>query len=511
MDSSRRTWCGEIAAAVATPVWQSPRRRRAKVRQVLGVIMLVAAAMGPQQAANADHDEDLHSNMSRIGNLDIGQTSDLAFWGNTAIVGHNVYNGDDRSKDGADDGFVVVDISDPAAPRQISEFQCVLSSYDVSVWDTLVFVSQDDSSGPEGSDSTGCASPPNKSGQRGAFAGIRIFSIADPAHPKPIAAIPTNCYKPDYKLPCPTGSHTHTLLPKLDYRDPTTGRPDPRLYVYANGQNTTIVKVPLRNPAGASVVDDSVNTAPSPGCHDLNILVSKNLAVCAGITETQLWDLSKPEAPFVMSHIENPSFQHHHSGVFSLDGNTLALSEERFEGAADLPVCYGGDVLFGSLRFYDISNPKLPVLRGHFQIPQDVADQVGRTCFGHYASVVPLRSKRDVLTVAWSGAGTFVVDFTDPADPKQLGYYVHDPLLPWEVAWSAYWYNGHIYTTHGRPHRIGTRGLDVLQIANPIFDRAVSLEHLNPQTQEPLPSEKFVEPTSDGLPEMPVPEVPLPE
>jgi hypothetical protein len=42
--------------------------------------------------------------------------------------------------------------------------------------------------------------------------------------------------------------------------------------------------------------------------------------------------------------------------------------------------------------------------------------------------------------------GISVVDFTDPADPQELGFYLQQPGGINPDSWAGYWYNGRIYT-----------------------------------------------------------------
>jgi hypothetical protein len=94
-----------------------------------------------------------------------------------------------------------------------------------------------------------------------------------------------------------------------------------------------------------------------------------------------------------------------------------------------------------------------------------------------------------VLVVGNYQAGTWVVDFTDPADPVTVAWSDPPPLgqvrtptgqLVNEVggAWSSYWYNDFIYESEI------TKGMNVFRVADPALSAAVTLPHLNPQTQE---------------------------
>ena len=54
--------------------------------------------------------------------------------------------------------------------------------------------------------------------------------------------------------------------------------------------------------------------------------------------------------------------------------------------------------------------------------------------------------KKYLLAVSYYSGGIAVVDFSDPADPKELGYYIDSEEGVAPDTWSSYWYNGRIYT-----------------------------------------------------------------
>jgi hypothetical protein len=139
------------------------------------------------------------------------------------------------------------------------------------------------------------------------------------------------------------GSHTHTLVPDLSNN---------RLLLYVHSYQLSspsatcpnavhgkisIVAVPLQNPAGAGVIA-TPSTLPAIGCHDTTVLLEEKLAAAACISETQLWDITNPAAPVVLSRIVNPAINIHHSTNFSFDGNTVVVSDE-LGGAAAAPGC----------------------------------------------------------------------------------------------------------------------------------------------------------------------------
>lgn len=114
-----------------------------------------------------------------------GTNSDLAFQGKYAFA----YNYD---------GFVIYDISRPAAPRTVSQVLCPGSQNDISVSGNLLFLSTDSSRSDDS-----CASTTQPATEKSSWEGIKVFDISDKKHPRYVAAVETAC-----------GSHTHTLLPE---------------------------------------------------------------------------------------------------------------------------------------------------------------------------------------------------------------------------------------------------------------------------------------------------------
>jgi hypothetical protein len=430
-------------------------------------LLLAGAAMAALTLASgvaAQHNADDHSpNMSLVSRFTDGDTyssgTDIAFWSDVAVAGNQ-----------SPGGFRLLKLGRPGDPRsairELAQFDCNGSQSDVSIWKTLVFVSID---GPRASEA--CDSGTGGAG----FEGIRVVDIGslDDPNPQQVAFVRTDC-----------GSHTHTLVPDpanrrvllyvLSY---PLGAPTPSCNVVSH-RKISVVEVPLANPAGARVIA-TPDVSPAIGCHDVTVLVPRKLAGAACITESQLWDISDPVHPRVLSHIVNPAINIHHGTTFSFDGNTLAIGDE-LGGAAVAPGCLDGNehLPIGAIWFYDVANPALPLLRGTFRIPQEVTATL---CTAHNFNAVPLKTSRDLLVSAWYRGGTTVVDFTDPANPRQIGYYiVSSPVA--SNAWSSYWYRDQILANN-----LGTRGFDAFFLDDRDVQKdAVRLPHLNPQTMEAI-------------------------
>ena len=93
----------------------------------------------------------------------------------------------------------------------------------------------------------------------------------------------------------------------------------------------------------------------------------------------------------------------------------------------------------------------------------------------HNFNALPTK-KGDVLVSSAYAAGTTMVDFTQrDSRPREVGHL--DP--EGANTWSAYWYDGHIYTNDGG------RGVDVIGVRDCATARhAPAAEFSNPQTQE---------------------------
>jgi hypothetical protein len=406
----------------------------------------------------------LIGSVARTRNDSTYRNSDLAFWGRRAYAGHY-------------DGFQIVDVSDPERPAQLVDFACPGSQHDVSVWKDLLFVSVETPRSSAACDSVR---------QSPGFEGIRIFDVSNPRAPQLIGGVPTDC-----------GSHTHTLVPDarngrvLLYVASYTASEIPQseygnacLRVDENGERhnkISVVEVPLDAPEDASVVSEprfpqNAYRDGWNGCHDISVYMAIDRAASACMGEGQIWDISDKAHPRAIARVHNPSVEFFHSATFSWDGRTVVFGDEAGGGTG--PRCRAQDPsTLGALWFYDVAS--LDSLDGtavepplsHWKVPRVQGELPN--CTMHNFNTLPIRG-RNVLVSSAYAAGTTVVDFTDPANPVEVGH--HDPHGA--NTWSAYWYNGHIYTNDGG------RGVDVMQLSDRARAGAQRLPHSNPQTQD---------------------------
>ncbi len=395
--------------------------------------------------------------------------SDLAFEGNHAFVGN--FN-----------GFLIYNISDPANPALRTAVVCPGGQGEVSVYKNLLFMSAEETRAR-----TDCGAPSAPTGSPLRFRGVRIFDISNLDAPVQVATVQT----------C-RGSHTHTLL-----KSPND---DANLYVYVQGTGGVrsptelascvnagasdpnssfyrieVIRVPLAAPQSASVVNevrlftDPVtgamnglqNAPPTPlhpsgmpwgptpitdACHDITTFPEIGLAAGACEGNGLLIDISNPATPARIDAVADPNYAYWHGATFSNDGKTVVFTDEWGGGtaarcrAADPVTGRPADQLnWGANTIFDIVDRKL-VFRSYYKMPAPQTTQ--ENCVGHLPSLVPVPG-RDLMVQAWYQGGASLVDFTDSANPKEIGFYDRGPIsgtgLVLGGLWSTYYYNGAVF------------------------------------------------------------------
>ncbi|MFI5207721.1 MAG: hypothetical protein ACHQX4_06855 [Gemmatimonadales bacterium] len=244
------------------------------------------------------------------------------------------------------------------------------------------------------------------------------------------------------------------------------------------------------------IIDSLVgNTPTAPGqvrpgpdqCHDITVYPAIGLAggACAGYG--LLLDIRDVAHPRRMYAVSDSNFSYWHSATFNNDGTKLLFSDEWGGGGA--PKCratdrpeWGADAIFtveyGALHFHSYYKMLAP------QTPQE-------NCVAHNGSLIPIPG-RDVMVQSWYQGGVSVFDWTDPAHPREIAFFDRGPVDSTRLAmggtWSAYWYNGYIYSSEI------ARGLDVMELQPSGFisqneidaAKTVHLDFLNVQSQPRL-------------------------
>jgi hypothetical protein len=347
------------------------------------------------------------------------------------------------------------------------------------------------------------------------FRGVRIFDISDLNAPRQIAAVQT----------C-RGSHTHTLVPHptdanvlyvynsgtSDVRGAaelaicTDGQPDrnPETALYS----IDVIKVELDRPQDAAIVNrprifaDSQtgrvaglwrggrsgiatqDTAQTNQCHDITVYPEIGLAAGACSGNGILLDISDPENPRRTSDIFDPDMAYWHSATFNNAGDKVVFTDEWGGGIGAR--CRATDpATWGANMVATIENRTLAGKSFH-KLPS--AQGATENCVAHNGMIIPVPG-RDLMVQAWYQGGISIMEFTDPARPVEIAFFDRGPIDASRLyvggSWSAYWFNGRIYSSEI------ARGLDVLRLvpsehlsaAEIAAAEAVSAETINPQTQ----------------------------
>ncbi len=337
-----------------------------------------------------------------------------------------------------------------------------------------------------------CGSPESSPADPDAFEGIRIFDISDKTQPQYVSAVRTDC-----------GSHTNTLVPGKD------GETD---YIYVSSyapsedfpncqpphDKISIIEVPRSDPASAEVAnapvlfpdggneDQDGLLRPTEGCHDITAYPELDVAAGACMGDGILMDISDPLEPEVIEQVQDENFAFWHSATFGNDASTVFFTDELGGGVAATCNEEVGPER-GANAFYSVKGKfdrgkKPPKLKfdGYFKLPRHQSDT--ENCVAHNGSLIPVPGK-DFFVQAWYQGGVSVLDFNKSKKPKEIGYFERGPVSDENLvtggSWSAYYYNGHIYSSDI------TKGFDVLKLTDKRTDPAedVTYDEFNPQSQ----------------------------
>lgn len=434
--------------------------------------------------------------------------TDLAFQGNHLFQGN--YH-----------GMGIFDISQPTQPKLLTAILCPGGQGDVSVYKNLMFMSVEGANGRV--DCGDQSFPRNPEGVRGLpvpqkdrFRGVRIFDISNISAPKQVATVQT----------C-RGSHTHTLV--IDPKDKAN------VYVYVSGTsfvrqaeelpgcsgalpdkdpNTAlfrieVIKVPVAAPQDAKVVNaprifsdpatgkinslndggshDNPNGRPQETnqCHDITVYSEIGLAAGACAGNGILLDIKDPVNPKRVEAVNDKNYAYWHSASFSNDGSKVIYTDEWGGGGG--PKCRTTDPnIWGANAIFNRVGNKLE-FQNYYKLPAAQTDQ--ENCVAHNGSLIPVPG-RDLKVQSWYQGGISVMDFTDAKNPVEIAYFDRGPINGQRLisggTWSAYWYNGFIYSSEI------ARGLDVLELTPSTFltqneidaAKQVRVAELNVQNQE---------------------------
>jgi hypothetical protein len=413
--------------------------------------------------------------------------TDIAFWGDLAIQGNW-------------DGFSIRDISDPDDPTTVSRAFCDGNQGDIVVYEDIVVRAWNTPAGTAGPFGAGltCGGQPVPAG----FEGMHVFDISDLEEPELVADVELSARAAADAFGC--GSHTITAVPDLEndrliIYNQTSGGPCPFI---------GMVEVPLDAPEDARWIGNIPleHLGATHATHDTGVILGDvNLLATASHDTAHVFDIGENEFPggsltdpVLLYTVQEPGVGapagNWHSAAFTWDGETLILGWEPGGGLQAECEATDPDVK-KSFFFYDAkTGEKL----GQWTLPRPQG--ANENCTLHNYNTIPLKSGRDILASGNYQAGEWVIDITNPHNPKTVAWSDPPPAPPVDLgtppggtpifcsgvpqgcpltgAWSGYWYNGFIYESH-----IG-EGLNIFELGSMRGGKRISLPRLNPQTQE---------------------------
>ncbi len=219
-------------------------------------------------------------------------------------------------------------------------------------------------------------------------------------------------------------------------------------------------------------------------CHDITVYPAIGLAGGACEGYGLLIDISDPVNPRRIDAAADSNFAYWHSATFNNDGTKVLFSDEW--GGGGQPKCRATDPKeWGGNAIFTVENRRLR-FRSYYKLPAPQTRQ--ENCVAHNGSLIPIPG-RDVMVQAWYQGGVSVFDWTDPDRPFEIAFFDRGPVDSTRMqsggSWSAYWYNGYIYSSEI------ARGLDVLELLPSRYlteneiaaAKTARLQYLNVQSQ----------------------------
>ena len=233
-------------------------------------------------------------------------------------------------------------------------------------------------------------------------------------------------------------------------------------------------------PATGRVSAAEIPENPERACHDTAVILGDVMkTACAGHDGISVWSLDPADGGSLADPALLYSMVFHgitigHTAAFTWDGKYIVFGHEP-GGGGDARCQATSSELDKTLFFLDADTGETAGTMLHPR-PQTATEN----CTWHNLNVVPT-DKRYVLVSGNYQSGISVIDFTDPANAREIAYADPAPLSDSTLVlggdWSTYWYNGRIYESDIR------RGLIIWNLSDPAVAGAKRLPHLNPQTQ----------------------------
>jgi hypothetical protein len=400
------------------------------------------------QLQSPEHQAGGARNMELVGHNDIGgrgYNADVWVHESHAYVGSwgfSDWNDGGTQRFCPNDGVAVIDSANAENPQVVGT---LVSPAGTSAEDVVVFTAKYGSLAGKDIAVVGLQVCGGSRYDTGIFRGLQVFDVTDPASPDPVGMLGTGC--------CTRGLHelevqhrddlgktfVYASVPTSEYADDLSpsgrrdqaGRGDFRL-------------IDVTNPGAPEEVSDwgvhrNLGEPPAPGlgCDpDPEYGHSAEPSADGKLAFVSYWD-----SGFIALDVTNPAtpvFKGRTAYPQNADGDAHSSNFDEARGllfAADEDFCKtsgsGTEKGFGYLRVYDYNNLAAPRQIGEFHTPNSLRSKdVGA---GDYTIHNPLLVGTD-LYISWYSDGVRVVDSSNPADPREVAYFVppstNNPIQP---------------------------------------------------------------------------------
>lgn len=402
---------------------------------LLGASVVLASGTGATTAVAEEPQIITHSdNITLVDRAPFTYGTDLAFNGDLVAAGSGAWDADARDESGVH----ILRRERDGSLSKLSFLNCSAWHADVDWVQGRYIVQSNDSE----DDNSTCQPGRNQEG-------IRVIDARNPRQPRSVGFAETI-----------HGSHNLTavgntgLVYNASYNlgDPTAVDGLSILDVAANPQDPPVRFLEFPDADNSAdhpdMANDSGTMPTSMGCHDIGLDLEQDLAFCAGITETMIWDISDPRNPVIETIIRNPDVSIHHGAQVNQDGDVLLVQDEWLGATGANSGCLAPNQPSGTIWFYDISDPKNPQPRGFWSAP--TPDPSSDFCTTHFFGTFEMDingESHDMVVTSYYQHGVWVVDFTDPSAPTTHAFYEPDGAN----FWSAYPYRGRLYANSFAP------------------------------------------------------------
>jgi LVIVD repeat-containing protein len=316
-------------------------------------------------------------------------------------------------------GVSVFDIGNPRAPVRVGRLDLPnVQNEDVDVGSGILLVSDDPIGG------------------RGV---LHVVDVRDPTHPRVLSTFTTwargliDFFRPPRRRGI---GHTATCIQQCRY-------------AWLAGSPAGIDVIDLRDPAHPRLAGrfPAREAAGLIGTHDVQV-DSTGLAWVAGSNGTAAYDVTDPVHPKLVMRTDRKgsrgplnNFIHHNS--MRLSNDVVAITEEDFGR--------GGCKRSGTLQTWRIAGNRLHPLDA-WGVERDPSSRL--LCSAHYFD-----ARNGLIAQGFYEQGVRLIDARDPANLRQVGYYVTRPGLFWGALFAPTDPTGQ--TVYGFDH---ARGIDVLSL-----------------------------------------------